>query len=110
MPWESDEFADAWREWKAYKKAEHSFKFKSPNTEQTALHKLYQDAEGNEQLAIYAIATSISNGWKGTFINAKLKREFDGINPQAANGGWSEAELRHWARTGEMPNPYSGAV
>jgi biotin operon repressor len=110
MPWESEAFADAWREWKAYKKAEHGFKFKSPNTEQTALHKLYQDAEGNEQLAIYAIATSISNGWKGTFINAKLKREFDGINPQAANGGWSEAELRHWARTGEMPNPYSGAV
>jgi len=110
MPWESDEFADAWREWKAYKKAEHGFKFKSPNTEQTALHKLYQDAEGKEQLAIYAIATSISNGWKGTFINAKLKREFDGINPQGANGSWSEEELRHWARTGEMPNPYSGAV
>jgi len=109
MPWESDEFADAWQEWKSYKKAEHGFKFKSANTEQTALHKLHQDAKGNEQLAIYAIATSISNGWKGTFINAKLEREFDSRKPQGELGDWTPEEFKHWLSTGEMPNPHRGA-
>jgi biotin operon repressor len=76
MPWESDEFADAWRQWKEYKRIEKRFKFKSPNTEQTALHKIYQDAEGNEQLAIYAIGASIAAGWTGLIVSRDIRREF----------------------------------
>jgi hypothetical protein len=76
MPWESDEFADAWRQWKEYKRIEKRFKFKSPNTEQTALHKIHQDAEGNEQLAIYAIGASIAAGWTGLIVSRDIRREF----------------------------------
>ena len=76
MPWESDEFADAWREWKEYKRVEKRFTFKSPKTEQTALHKLYQDAEGNEQLAIYAIGASVAAGWTGLIVSPNIRREF----------------------------------
>jgi len=76
MPWESEAFADAWREWKEYKRVEKRFTFKSPKTEQTALHKLYQDAEGNEQLAIYAIGASVAAGWTGLIVSPNIRREF----------------------------------
>lgn len=64
-PWEG--FADAWEEWKAYKLAEHKFKFKSPTSEQTALHQLQQLSKDNENNARRIIARSIANGWKGLF-------------------------------------------
>lgn len=100
MPWESDEFANAWREWKEYKRVEKRFTFKSPKTEQTALHKIHQDAEGNEHLAVFAIATSIANGWSGIFINAQLKREF---SKREGSRGSDELtpEYLHWVKTGE---------
>jgi biotin operon repressor len=100
MPWESDEFASAWREWKEYKRVEKRFTFKSPKTEQTALHKIHQDAEGNEHLAVFAIATSIANGWAGIFINAQLKREF---SKREGSRGSDELtpEYLHWVKTGE---------
>jgi hypothetical protein len=100
MPWESDEFASAWREWKEYKRVEKRFTFKSPKTEQTALHKIHQDAEGNEHLAVFAIATSIANGWSGIFINAQLKREF---SKREGSRGSDELtpEYLHWVKTGE---------
>lgn len=101
MPWPSDEFAQAWADWKEYKRAEKGFKFKSPKTEQTALHKLQNDAERNERLAIFAIATSISNGWSGIFINAKLKREFQ--NQQPAGGDVTADEFAEYLRTGAIP-------
>jgi len=100
MPWESEAFADAWREWKEYKRVEKRFTFKSPKTEQTALHKIHQDAEGNEHLAVFAIATSIANGWSGIFINAQLKREF---SKREGSRGSDELtpEYLHWVKTGE---------
>lgn len=101
MPWPSDEFAHAWADWKEYKRAEKGFKFKSPKTEQTALHKLQNDAERNERLAIFAIATSISNGWSGIFINAKLKREFQ--NQQPAGGDVTADEFAEYLRSGAIP-------
>lgn len=101
MPWPSDEFAQAWADWKEYKRAEKGFKFKSPKTEQTALHKLQNDAERNERLAIFAIATSISNGWSGIFINAKLKREFQ--NQQPTGGDVTADEFAEYLRTGAIP-------
>lgn len=104
MPWESDEFADAWREWKEYKRVEKRFTFKSPKTEQTALHKIHQDAEGNEHLAVFAIATSIANGWSGIFINAQLKREFSKREGSRSSDEFTP-EYLHWVKTGEwLPN------
>ena len=103
MPWPSDEFAQMWQEWKDYKKAEHRFTYKSPRTEQATLHKLQQDAKDNEQLAIFAITKSITSGWKGLFINSKLEGEFNSTHASTAGGDWTEAEFRHWAKTGEMP-------
>jgi hypothetical protein len=100
MPWESDYFTDAWREWKEYKRIQKRFKYASPKYEQIALHQLHENAEGNEHLAVFAIATSIANGWSGIFINAQLKREF---SKRERSRGSDELtpEYLHWVKTGE---------
>jgi biotin operon repressor len=76
MPWESDEFADAWHEWKEYKRIQKRFKFASPKYEQISLHQLHENAEGNEQLAIYAIGVSIAAGWTKLVVSREVRREF----------------------------------
>ena len=81
MPWESDYFVDAWREWKDYKRIQKRFKYASPKYEQIALHQLQENAEGNEQLAIYAIAASIAAGWTGLIVSRSIKREFHAQHP-----------------------------
>lgn len=70
MPWDTDTFRAAWREWLDYKWDQHRFAFKQPRYEQTALHNLQKDSNGNEELAIHIIATSIASGWKGLIANA----------------------------------------
>lgn len=73
---DSEAFRVAWQHWKDYKRDEHRFKFKSATTEQTALHKLIKDTNGNQTSAIAAITDSIANGWKGLFIsNASTQRD-----------------------------------
>ena len=66
MPFNSEKFSLIWQEWKAYKKSEHRFRFKSEKTEQRALKELSLIA-GDEQTAIRIIERSIANGWKGLF-------------------------------------------
>jgi hypothetical protein len=101
MPWPSDEFAKAWQDWKDYKRAEKDFKYKSPKSEQIALHKLYNDAGEDQYLAIYAIGTSIANGWAGLFINPQLKREFSGVQKRAGIDTFAD-ELEEYLRNGGL--------
>lgn len=101
MPWPSDEFAKAWQDWKEYKRTEKGFKYKSPKSEQIALHKLYNDAGEDQYLAIYAIGTSIANGWAGLFINAQLKREFSGVQKRAGIDTFAD-ELEAYLRNGGL--------
>ena len=62
-----DEFRDAWRTWKQYKKEEHRFNYKSSISEETTIHKLHNDTEGSPKRAILAIGNAIARGWKGIF-------------------------------------------
>tara|TARA_R110000765_G_scaffold20007_5_gene52143 strand:+ start:1390 stop:2094 length:705 start_codon:yes stop_codon:yes gene_type:complete len=64
---EGDDFRNAWQTWKQYKKEEHRFAYKSPISEQTTIHKLYQDTNGSQKHAILAIGNAIARGWKGIF-------------------------------------------
>ena len=88
FPFDSDRFKNAWKEWKEYKRTEKRFSFKSHQSEQTALHKLHNDAEGNEQLAIYAIGTAIANGYTGIFVNAQIKREHAKFDQRAGTANF----------------------
>lgn len=63
----SPKFRHEWIEWKNYKKEEHSFKFKSPKSEQAALTQLKNLSNGDVVVAVKIIEQSMSNGWKGLF-------------------------------------------
>lgn len=67
FPFDSLEFLNSWSLWKDYKKDEHNFKYKSATSEQAALKKLCELANGSEETAINIINQSLSNGWKGFF-------------------------------------------
>ena len=73
MPFDSETFSAAWREWLDYKWAQHRFAYKRKQDEQTALHHLQKNSNGNEQLAIHIIAASIANGWQGLFASSAKK-------------------------------------
>ena len=93
LPFESEEFRTIWSEWKEYKRKEHRFTFKAMKTEQAALHKLHNDVQGNERIAIDAIGNSIANGWKGIFISSEAKRELS----RSSKPGRSEEDRRKFA-------------
>ncbi len=67
FPFDGSEFIEMWEQWKTYKDKEHGFKYKSLQSEQAALMKLSNLADGNEQAAIKIIMQSLENGWKGFF-------------------------------------------
>lgn len=65
LPYDSENFTDAWNEWISYLKQ----KRKSP-TNITIKKQLKQLSETNEKEAIEAIEQSIKNGWQGLFPKA----------------------------------------
>lgn len=69
-PFQSEKFEAAWAEWNDYRRASR-FKYKTAKSEQLALQKLYQESNGNEDIAIDAIATSIASGWRGLFASRR---------------------------------------
>jgi hypothetical protein len=70
LPWDTDTFRTAWREWLDYKWEQHRFAYKRAKDEQTALHTLQKSSKNDERIAIHIIATSVANGWKGLFANS----------------------------------------
>jgi DNA polymerase sigma len=71
LPYQEEAFADAWREWKDYKKKEHRFTFKNPATEQRSLMQLSSECTARgagAELAIKSIHASIAKGWKGIYL------------------------------------------
>ena len=93
LPWETETFKAAWREWLDYKWDQHRFAFKQPRYEQTALHNLQKDSNGNEELAIHIIATSIASGWKGLIANSA--KSYKG--PRTGSSGYfhSSGKYKH---------------
>jgi hypothetical protein len=73
MPFDTDTFSAAWREWLDYKWAQHRFAYKRKQDEQTALHHLQKNSNGNERIAIDIIASSIANGYQGLFASTSKK-------------------------------------
>lgn len=57
----------AWQSWKEYKHSQFKFKFKSAQSETTALKNLKTLSNGKQDIAIAIINQSIANGWKGLF-------------------------------------------
>lgn len=66
-PFDSEEFRAGWQFWLDYKRKEHRFSYKSPETEQIALKELSELSGNSEDVALKIIQTSITNGWKGLF-------------------------------------------
>ena len=65
-PFNSDQFMNAWKEWEADRR-ERRIKPYTTRGLQTALHRLQQISQDNEQTATQIIAQSIANGWQGLF-------------------------------------------
>jgi hypothetical protein len=94
LPYDTDTFKAAWKEWLDYKWHQHRFAYKRDQDEQTALHHLQTNSNGNEQLAIHIIAASIASGYQGLFASAA--KSFMG--PGSRTG-------RHLRPSGEYANP-----
>ena len=67
LPWQTENFKAIWFAWKAYKKKEFGFKYKSIQSEQAAVMQLNNLASGIEKTAIEIVKQSMANGWKGFF-------------------------------------------
>lgn len=74
-PWNTDAFKAAWNGYLEMRWAQHRFKYKTLQSQQTALHKLQNLAQGSEQVAIAIIAESVAWGWKGLFPLKKQNHE-----------------------------------
>ena len=81
LPFEEPAFAEAWKMWKQYKKAEFGFWFKSQQAEQLALVKLKNETEDANR-AITAIGEAMACGWKS-------------IQPPKARSGDRRAAQEH---------------
>jgi hypothetical protein len=75
LPFEEPAFAEAWKMWKDYKRAEFQFGFKSEQAEQLALVKLKNETSDVNR-AIEAIGQAMANGWKS--IQPPKARSGDG--------------------------------
>ena len=101
LPFQSNNFAAAWKEWIEYKKAAHRFTYKTPKSEQRALITL-SNAYKEEQDAIERIHQGITNGWKGLVFDSPKNRRTHA--PRARNIETSEniAKLRELAENGRI--------
>ncbi|MDX1545607.1 MAG: helix-turn-helix domain-containing protein [Rhodothermales bacterium] len=56
-----------WQRWTDYKRDEHGFRYRSADSERTAVRQLCKLARGQPEHAEAIIEQSIANGWKGLF-------------------------------------------
>lgn len=80
LPFNSQEFVEAWQDWLEYKRLEFKFQYKSPQSMKAALKKLNGLANQDEQTAIKIINESMANGWKGLFALKEEKKQNLSIN------------------------------
>ena len=77
LPYQEESFANAWMDWKEYKKKEHRFSYKSEESELATLKKLSSECTargGGAEMAIEAIYYYIAGGWKGIYFEEKKKQ------------------------------------
>ena len=87
FPFESLEFLKLWENWKEYKKTEKNFTYKSIQSEQAALMKIFNLSGGDEPTATKIIIEAMSNGWL-TFYELKKNNNNANTtkNPNSENG------------------------
>ena len=73
LPFSSEKFSIGWRLWKEYKSDQFKFKYKNTIGESTALKKLFELSNGDENTALLILEQSVGNGWKGFFQLDKSK-------------------------------------
>lgn len=86
LPWQTDRFIEKWNIWKAYKKKEFGFRYKSEHSEQMALIDLSKKSNGNEDLACMIIDKAIAKTWKG-FYNLTKEDLQDGTGQSNSENG-----------------------
>ena len=59
----SENFIPTWQLWKDFRKEEHGFNYRGLISEQTAINRLVEVSEGDEEKAGRIIKQSISRGW-----------------------------------------------
>ena len=101
LPFESDEFLDAWNEWKEYKRTDHRFKYKTAQSEQRALMKL-QNEYTDQNEAIDAIHRAIANGWKGLVFKQSKNGRANRPGARALENSINQQKLAEFARTGRI--------
>ena len=85
-PWEESEFLKMWQTWKE-DRAERKIRKYTPRGEQGALHKLYNECQGDMKLAIETIQNSIANGYQGLFpkVDKANRRRATGLDREAVD-------------------------
>ena len=101
LPFESDEFREAWNEWKEYKRTDHRFKYKTAQSEQRALMKL-QNEYTDQNEAIDAIHRAIANGWKGLVFKQSKNGRTHRPGARALENSVNQQKLAEFARTGRI--------
>ena len=101
LPFESDEFRDAWNEWKEYKRTDHRFKYKTAQSEQRALMKL-QNEYTDQNEAIDAIHRAIANGWKGLVFKQSKNGRAHRAGARDLENSLNQQKLAEFARTGRI--------
>lgn len=101
LPFQTDTFTAAWKEWKEYKRTDHRFKYKTAQSEQRALIKL-QNEHPTETDAIEAIHTAIANGWKGLVFGKSKNGRPNARRAQNLESDVNREKLAEFARTGRI--------
>lgn len=101
LPFQTDTFTAAWKEWKEYKRTDHRFKYKTAQSEQRALIKL-QNEHPTETDAIEAIHTAIANGWKGLVFGKSKNGRTNARRAQNLESDINREKLAEFARTGRI--------
>lgn len=94
----SDAFIEKWELWKAFRWEEHKFQYKGVISEQMALKRICEVAEGDEEKACRIIDQSISRGWMDFYkLKQTSKNGSDGEPKKQSSTKKSGTSLRDQA-------------
>lgn len=92
-PFNSQKFRWAWQKWLDYKNREYKQKYKTIDSQNIALNKLYKDCGGIEDKAIDMIELSISRRWQGIYsdnnLNEKYRKAESEYNNKKPQNTWN---------------------
>lgn len=101
LPFDTEKFAAAWKEWIDYKKAAHKFSYKTPESEQRALITL-SNAYQEESESIERIHIAIANGWRGFVFDTPKTRRTQAPRARNIETDENREKLRELATTGRI--------